>query len=161
MRAILIDPFLQSIRVVEIDGSYESLKTYVFDGKGDGEFLEHVGVGASHGLYIDEEGILKDWDSQKFFRIGNPSGDPGYTLAGRDLMVSDTEEGDVGPCMIPLHTVVDTVTWVDAKDVRVPAIKLTTIDEAGSEKVEYTDCGVNEWHYGRQPYKGTKEANTE
>lgn len=146
MRAILIDPFLQTVSEVENGGRLDDIRAAVFGDKlSERSAIEHYGVGADHAIYIDDEGLFVPWDEQKFFKLGGT-----MTIAGRALMLQDSPDGDTAPCLIPLETVKRTVSWIDAKDVRVPAPAVHSMDKDGNVTVELLH-GVEEWHYGQQP----------
>ncbi len=121
MRAILIDPFNRTVTEENLkDGSYDSLKAAVFSGDPSAakysNYLEHISLGAGHGAYLDEEGLLRPWSEQAFFKFG-----PERTLAGRALVVRDTSDGDVAAARLPLELVAQQVQWITPQEVRVPA----------------------------------------
>lgn len=155
LKAILIDPVLRIVAPcdVEVDAkgsSYEGLRDLIFKHRDQTGYLQHLSLGASHGIYIDEEGVLTDWDQQAFFYIGNSRGD-GLTIAGVAVLVRDTPDGDTADCTLPLELVQSTVTWLHPKEVRVPAPVMTTFEKDGTEKRTLL-AGVEEWTYDNQPY---------
>lgn len=153
IKAILIDPHAKTVSHcdVELDAhhsSYEGLRDLIFkysEGKG---LLQAVNVGGNHSLYIDEEGLLMDWDSQAFFSMGRAA--QSMTLAGVAVLMSDTIDGDTGPCTIPIEFVQAVVRWMPPSEVRVPAPYMETMNDDGSVNREYI-AGVQEWTYENQP----------
>lgn len=55
MRAILIDPFTETIVEVEFDGNYKSIYPLI-----DCETFDCVSVDKNDTLYVDDEGLLAE-----------------------------------------------------------------------------------------------------
>lgn len=154
LKAIIIDPVNQTVDYCDVerneDGStYDGLVDLIFKHHEEAGLIQHISVGAGHGLYMDEEGILCDWDNQGFFclRNGDAMTQP---FAGVAILVSDTPDGDTADCLLPLSLIRDSVQWVEPKDVRVPAPVMTSIDKHGNEQRTLL-AGVEEWTYANQP----------
>jgi len=156
MRAILIDPFKKKVEAVNIEaGTYDVIGKHIFPNSTEEErkqyicAVERYPLGMGHIGYIDETGMWKDWDYQAFFRLAN-----GQVIAGRMLILYDKPQPggstDIGASPLPVLAVLPLVTWVEPKDVRVPATTLTTIDKDGKAHIEYLD-DVAEWAYDHQP----------
>lgn len=144
MKAILIDPFTKTVTdVVLPDGTIETMRktlqcAYV-------ECVRYFGnneVGC-----INDEGMLVDWDRQAFFKLSNSA-----TIAGRMVLARETQTGwtdtRFDAALIRPH-----VTFVDAKDVRVPAMCITTLNKDGTESERNYFGGPSEWTYEQQPTK--------
>lgn len=151
--AILIDPHMRMLTMIELpvnaegDADYEAIRHAVF---GDGErgLLQAVNIGAGHSMFIDEEGLLMDWEKQAFFQLGRPPAC--HTFAGRAVILRDTDEGGTSSCLLPLALVAGKTVWLDPREVDVPAPVLITQDERGNEEVTLL-AGVERWTYGNQP----------
>lgn len=157
MRAIHINPWSRTITEVDIEADgddcleYEGLRAVVFPPPARPGYLEHVDLGGKVGAYVDEEGLLVNWDQQRFVRL-HPPGQPeaGHTLAGHVVLVTDDGWGNsvaLDPA-ITVFMVACTVRWLDAAEVSVPAPKVYTQRADGSFEVA-DDQGT--WSYDRQP----------
>jgi len=151
IKAILIDPIKREVIHCDVprdsEGStYAGLRDLVFQHREQQGYLEHVHLGAGHGLYIDEEGMLTNWDSQGFFDIG------GLTVAGVAVLVGSPPTGDTDHCRLPIELVLSKITWLHPKEVRVPAPFMQTFDEQGNDEVTLlSGRGVEYWTYDNQP----------
>lgn len=147
--ATLIDPRTRQIKPwalrLDHEGSaYDSLVDAVFQHEEQRGYIEHVDIGAGHGMYLDEEGVLKPWDEQGFFKLGD------QTFAGVAVIVRDTPDGYGDNCELPLELIASKVQWVDAHDVRIPAPMLQTLGPDGKVETTYL-AGGREWTYDNQP----------
>jgi len=95
MKALLIDPFLQTVVTVDCDGSLAAMYRLL-----DCESVEAVALDDSHTLWIDEDGLGRDplnpvtgTYGQRFFVFSGAHGDV-KLLAGRGLVLRD--QGDDG-----------------------------------------------------------------
>lgn len=154
LKAIIIDPISRTVDYCDVErdsegSTYHGLVDLIFKHREQAGYIEHVNVGAGHGLYIDEEGVLCDWDSQGFFclRQGNNTTDP---IAGVAILVRDTPDGDTADCQLPLEMLRDSVQWLHPTEVRVPAPFMQTFDKDGNEEVTLL-AGVEYWTYQNQP----------
>lgn len=158
MRAVLIDPFSKSVHSVSLpddDGAqYEALRALIFKDRPRVGYVEHISLGAGHGLYLDEEGLLSDWDEQKFFAFIRGDGSPLY-IAGRAIVVSDTEDGGMASCALTIVTIYHSIKWVDAKDVDVAAPRVHSCDADGNIRTELIDAGSDRWNYANRPPRRT------
>lgn len=151
--AIIIDPIARVIdkcEIESIDGStYDGLRDLVFKHREQPGYLEAIRVGANHSIYIDEEGVFFDWDHQGFFRMrqGDRESDP---IAGVAVMVSDTPDGDVSDCWLPLDLIRSSIEWIEPRQVRVKAPFMTSFNDKGEEEKTLL-AGVEEWTYYNQP----------
>jgi hypothetical protein len=151
--AVLIDPFTRTVSHIQLEGDtnnpashYHAFKGAVFGDTDDrNNLLQHINVGAGHGLYCDEEGLLKPWDEQAFFKLGDD-----LIIAGKAIVVRDTPDGWSESCAMPIATITRPLAWLDAKDVRVPAPFMETMGPDGDVKKELL-AGVEYWDYNNQP----------
>lgn len=149
IKAVVINPFTRTITETRLardqHGSvYGALRDTIFPDRDLG-YLEHLSVGMSHGLYIDEEGVLRDWDEQAFFKLGAE-----LVIAGIGVIVLDTSDGESADCFLPVDLVATQVTWLDTRAVRVPAPVMTSMDQDGTVHTTLL-AGCEEWTYDNQP----------
>lgn len=103
MRAILIDPFTRTITDVEIDPTLDNLyQTLGVD------LITVVRIEPGHALIIDDEGLLKDKDTQAYF-WWKGSDQP---FAGRGLILGDNY-GENRDASLSLELVQSLVTFCD------------------------------------------------
>ena len=83
MKAILIDPFAETVEVVDYSGNWEDI-----GGLLECRYFDVVRIDDSETLYVDDEGLYAE--NQRFFRWD------GYhsPLAGRALILGTDEEGE-------------------------------------------------------------------
>lgn len=151
MRAIIINPFDKTITETDVDGSdgsaYKAIVAAVFPKErfpdGDDAAFTSVDVDGANSLYLDDIGLMRDWDKQAFFAWGE------HRLAGNGIVLGYDDEGNSTACTLPLDVVQRDVKWLDARDVRVPAPSYTTFVD-GKPVVESLD-GRTEWNYGDNP----------
>jgi len=100
MQAILINPYTQTIEVVDYSGDWRDIKTLLGCELFTTVYLDGLDV-----LYVDDEGLYVE--DQRFFKIrGYPQ-----PLAGRGLVVGSTEEGDSTDCESTIETIEDLVEF--------------------------------------------------
>lgn len=108
MKAILIDPFNRTVEDVETDASLEDI--YRLCGC---DLLDTVYVDRSHTMFIDDEGLLKNYfdenDNQQYpyFKIGSSQ-----TYAGKGLILGTTSDGDNTDTRLSASLIRPIVTWV-------------------------------------------------
>lgn len=158
IRAIIIDPFAKTITEQQVpagDGSaYEAIVAAIFPKdrfpQGDDAGFASVNVDGVNTLYVDDIGLMRDWEKQAFFGWG------GHTLAGTGIVVGTDVAGESVDCSLPLGLVLRDVRWLDAREVRVPAPTLTTVGDDGVPRTEYLDQGRAEWTFDSNPGRDTK-----
>lgn len=154
IKAIIIDPWTRTIEHGTVkagaDGSYKGLVAAVFEGRPVQGYIEHVSVDGVNGVYVDEEGLLKDWSTMAFFRWGPQQ------LAGRGVVVGSNDEGDTVDVSLDIELVRRDVQFVDAKEVSIPAPTVTTFD-GGVPKVEPLHGSFEPWTVNNQPTHGKKD----
>lgn len=158
MRAIHINPWSKSITEIDIedDGenmTYDGLRSAVFPSRNRARgYIERVSLGRGISAWIDEEGILVNWDEQRFLNL-HPLGQPrqGITLAGHVILTGDDDWGNTIalPASVTVENLRLMVQWLDAREVTVPGTKVYSVDEkTGQRRTEY-DAGT--WTYQNQP----------
>ena len=129
MRGILIDPVKREVTVIDVAKGLDGLYAAVF-GEGKRGYVELVRIDGSIDLWVDEEGLLKPWEEQAFFRFrgtDRPFAGRGVLLGGDD----GTGESMPAPQRLTAELVASRVEWVEPKDVRVPAPRWTIRTSAG------------------------------
>jgi hypothetical protein len=145
VKAILIDPSTKTISPLELDsGDYEDIRKAVFNGESNG-LIEAVTLGLNHHMYVDEEGILKPWEEQSFFKLTT-----GQYLAGRAVILRGTEDGGEADVTIPIGMVIGVVQFVEPEEVRIPTPTFTSFEPDGTETVTRL-ASTNEWTIDNQP----------
>ena len=99
MRAILIDPFTQTIEEVDYSGDYKDIYTLI-----QCELFSTVYC-LEDTLFVDDEGLyVKD---QRYFKVA------GYPqpLAGRGLLLGTNEEGDSVDAKAKLSVIEKVIEW--------------------------------------------------
>ena len=83
MKALLIDPFTETVQVVDYSGDWEDI-----GGLLDCRYFDVVRIDDSETLYVDDEGLYVE--NQRFFTWnGYPN-----PLAGRGLILGTNEDGE-------------------------------------------------------------------
>ena len=107
---VLIDPSSRSIKLVEVSDKvslkelYKHLECNMIEmANPNSTFVKWQDT-----LIVDEEGLFKQ--GQQFFKIG------GQAYAGRGLILSTNEEGDMTGCVTDLDDVVRATHFVEATD---------------------------------------------
>lgn len=139
IRAIVIDPFTKSVYDHTMnageDGGYHELRRII-----GCDIVQRVSLGGRVDAWIDDEGLLTDWDTQAFCKLVSPT-DPeqSITLAGKVVLLSHNGRGDSIslPWMMTKELVERTVQWVEPKDARFPGTTFTTFGPDGSMRTEH------------------------
>ena len=85
-RAILIDPFTETVSQVTLaDTKLQTLRTLI-----DCDIITIAGLANGVDMILDDEGLLKDSNSQAYFKIGIGS----QPFAGKALVVGTDDEGN-------------------------------------------------------------------
>ena len=102
MRAILIDPFTQTIEEVDYSGDYKDIYGLIECDLFTTVYLPNT---SDDTLFVDDEGLYVE--NQRFFKI------EGYEqpLAGRGLLLGTDEEGESIDCMSTVEEVKAVVSW--------------------------------------------------
>jgi len=100
MQAILIDPYTQTIEVVDYSGDWRDIKTLL-----GCELFTTVYISDEDSIYVDDEGLYVE--DQRFFKLkGYPQ-----PLAGRGLVIGTDEEGNSTDCVSTLEQIQDMVEF--------------------------------------------------
>ena len=81
MKAILINPFDQSVSEVDYNGDYKEIYNLV-----NCSTFDCVRIDDTNDMYVDDEGLLKN--PNRYFKYGQ------QTLAGMGLILSHNDEGE-------------------------------------------------------------------
>ena len=110
MRALLIDPFSQSISEVDYDGQWQSIAQLIAIGSRP---FTLVRMANRHHIYLDDEGLYQPL--QRFFKLKQYP----QPLAGRGLVLRDGEDGDETPASIGVEELQSLILWLP------PSIRFT------------------------------------
>jgi len=102
MRAILIDPFTQTIEEVDYSGDYKDIYGLIQCDLFTTVYLPNT---SDDTLFVDDEGLYVE--NQKFFKISGFH----QPLAGCGLLLGTDKEGESTDCMSTVEEVKAIVTW--------------------------------------------------
>lgn len=86
IKAILIDPFTETVsNVTLVDGKLQTLRNLI-----ECEIITMAGLADGVDMILDDEGLLKDSNSQAYFKFGINS----QPFAGKALVVGTDDEGN-------------------------------------------------------------------
>ena len=98
MRAILINPFDETIKEVDILGNIQDI--YLLTGC---TTFDVVSLSDADDMYVDDEGLLKD---NRYFSWS------GRNFAGKSLIMGHDDEGNSISTTYDLQEVIDRVEWL-------------------------------------------------
>ncbi len=107
MRAILIDPFAETITEIDYSGDYRDI--YKLIRIEDRPFII-LQIAYHENMFLDDEGLYQP--GQRFFRFAGYAG----TLAGCGLIIGEDEDGESAATELPL-------AWVEQKVSFTPNIR--------------------------------------
>lgn len=107
MRAILIDPFTREVSAISTDASLDDMYRIL-----DVDLITVIGVGASHAMILDDEGLLKDKFNQAYFMLKGME----QPLAGRAMILKD-EYGENRDATLSVTEVEEKVVWLSNDEV--------------------------------------------
>ena len=100
MQEIMIDPYTETIEVVDYSGDWRDIKTLL-----GCELFTTVYISDEDSSYVDHEGLYVE--DQKFFKLqGYPQ-----PMAGRGLVIGTDEEGNSTDCVSTLEQIQDMVEF--------------------------------------------------
>jgi hypothetical protein len=107
---VLIDPTSRSIKLVQVSEKVSLKELYKLL---ECDLIEMANPNSTFvdwrdTLIVDEEGLLKE--GQEFFKIG------GQAYAGKGLILSTTDDGDMSGCVSDLDNVVKSVQFPVMED---------------------------------------------
>jgi hypothetical protein len=112
MKAYLIDPFQQTVTNVELAGA-ENPRKHLRDIYAllNCELIDAVTISEQgDAVLVDDEGLLKDMNSQRFFQLGNEL-DGCMLLAGRAIVVGTNSYGNSVNPAFTIDELRTKVTW--------------------------------------------------
>tara|TARA_R100000231_G_scaffold41182_3_gene35995 strand:- start:420 stop:764 length:345 start_codon:yes stop_codon:yes gene_type:complete len=112
MRAILINPFDETITEVEYSGDFRQIYELT-----DCSTFDVVMLCNTDDLYVDDEGLLKD---NRYFSWS------GRNFAGKGLILAHDEEGETIPTTYDLQEVIDRVEWLPEGHQEVPYMEFVS-----------------------------------
>jgi hypothetical protein len=157
MRALRINPWTRTIEELDLDDdgegaiTYEALRAAVFPPPLREELIQHIDLGSRISAWIDEEGVMVDWDMQRFFAL-HPVGRPEQANHYAGCMVltgSDCGSAVALPARITQAALKQSVKWLDAREVTCPAPKVYAQDPKTGEMELVHDGGT--WTYDNRP----------
>ena len=98
MKGILINPFDETIKRVEVTNDYKDIYVLI-----ECSTFDVIRLSDSEDMFVDDEGLLKD---NRYFSWS------GKNIAGRALVLSHNEEGDTMSTTYDLHEVIDRVEFL-------------------------------------------------
>lgn len=114
MKAILINPFDQTIKETEYTGDFREIYSLV-----DCRTFDCVRLTPHEDMYIDDEGLLID--NQRYFRML----EIGANYAGKALLLSHDDEGETKATNWTLQDVKDMVEWLPETHRETPYMEFT------------------------------------
>ena len=114
MKAILINPFDQTIKETEYTGDYREIYSLV-----ECRTFDCVRLTPHEDMYIDDEGLLID--NQRYFRML----EIGANYAGKALLLSHDDEGETTATNLTLQDVKDMVEWLPETHRETPYMEFT------------------------------------
>jgi len=114
MKAILINPFDQTIKETEYTGDYREIYSLV-----DCRTFDCVRLTPHEDMYIDDEGLLID--NQRYFRMLEIDANYG----GKALLLSHDDEGETTATNWTLQDVKDMVEWLPETHRETPYMEFT------------------------------------
>ena len=113
MKAILINPFDQTIKETEYTGDYREIYALI-----KCRTFDIVSLNNDDDMYLDDEGLLVD--NQRFFSMGN-----GGNYGGRALLLSHDDEGETTASTLTLQMVKDMVQFLPEGHKETPYMEVT------------------------------------
>ena len=114
MKAILINPFDQTIKETEYTGDYREIYPLV-----ECRTFDCVRLTIENDMYVDDEGLLID--NQRYFRML----EIGANYAGKALLLSHDDEGETTATNWTLQDVKDMVEWLPEGHKETPYMEFT------------------------------------
>lgn len=112
MKAILINPFDQTIKETEYTGDYREIYSLV-----ECRTFDCVRLTDMQDMYIDDEGLFID--NQRYFSI------EGRNYAGKALLLSHDDEGETKATNWTLQEAKDMVEWLPETHRETPYMEFT------------------------------------
>jgi len=105
MKALLIDPYKQTITEVEHLDDYKDIQKHI-----RAAMFDHVRIGENEGVYIADDGLLTANTSTRFFMLSNWR----YPLAGYGLVLGSDKYGESVSTQFTIDDLEQDIVWVSA-----------------------------------------------
>ena len=105
MKAILIDPFDQSVSEVEYNGDYKEIYNLT-----DCRTFDVVSLDDTNDIYVDDEGLLKN--PTRYFRIFSYNTMRLVTLAGKGLILGHNDDGETIATTLNANEYAETIQFL-------------------------------------------------
>lgn len=116
MKAILINPFDETVKEVEYTGDYREIYHLI-----NCRTFDCVRLTPHEDMYIDDEGLLIN--NQRYFRMVEI--DANY--AGKALLLSHDDEGETTATNWTLQDVKDMIEWLPEGHIEQPYMEFTVL----------------------------------
>ena len=113
MKAILIDPFDESVSEVDYNGDYKEISNLINCGP-----IDCVSLDDTNDIYIDDEGLLKN--PTRYFRIFSYKTMRISTLAGKGLILGHNDEGESIATTLDVNEYAKTIQFLPDTHVEEP-----------------------------------------
>lgn len=153
IRVIVIDPFTRTVSEGTLTSKGDSFLHALYESVGCAT-IGRTSVGGGIDGWIDDEGLLRDWDTQAFFTLTDANGEPSNPFAGRMVLACHTPDGELAPLhpAITVPAVYAIVQWIAPQAVRVPAPTFQEMDDKMNPVGEPVPLSHSrEWTYDNQP----------
>ena len=110
LQGILIDPYLRTVTPIAIPRGLQGLYKAIQCGTVECPSFPIAGV--QQDCWVDEEGLLKPCDA--FFKLK----DAHAPFAGRGVIMSTDDDGEMQPCQVTVEQVMKEVQFFTRREVR-------------------------------------------
>lgn len=130
IKAILIEPKAKTVRAIDLEPDLDALRTHLLC-----DTVQAVDLGEGVTAWIDDEGVLKDWDEQGFTDFAGV-----LTLAG-NVVLTGTNPDDNSMANFPdevgIELVRSAVRFIPPQEAEFPGTSIVTIGEDGKPRTEF------------------------
>lgn len=100
MKGILIDPFAKTVEWVSVEPGIDAIYALI-----QAQPFDIVRLPHNHSLFIDDEGLYRE--NQAYWQL------PSFArpMAGRSLILGDTDDGDNKSCQYEIKRIRDAIVW--------------------------------------------------
>ena len=113
MKAILIDPFDESVSEVDYNGDYKEICNLINCGP-----IDYVRLDDTNDVYIDDDGLMKN--PTRYFRIFSYKTMRIHTLAGKGLILGHNDEGESIATTLDVNEYAKTIQFLPDTHVEEP-----------------------------------------
>tara|TARA_R110002012_G_scaffold294538_2_gene490737 strand:+ start:1459 stop:1830 length:372 start_codon:yes stop_codon:yes gene_type:complete len=118
MKAILIDPFDESVSEVEYNGDYKEIYNLA-----DCRTFDVVSLDDTNDVYVDDEGLLKN--PTRYFRIFSYNTMRLVTLAGKGLILGHNDDGETIATTLNANEYAETIQFLPEGYSHDPVLEFT------------------------------------